>query len=135
MNIENMDRWIEAVRAEHAAGTDFQFDMEVWRLPIPGVNAHGHPCGTVACLGGTADMLVAADRDLPVWIIDRAHLVEWIGIPAEVLDLIFHPTIEGAYDATPEVGARVLERLRDTGEECWAEIVAQEVPVTKMFTA
>ncbi len=126
VNVANMNRWIEAVRSETVAGRPFLFDMWEWCSSIPLMeNAHGHPCGTAACLGGAADMLISEDRGIPLSHVDLDDIVAWSGIAASELQGIFHPAASGSFYASPLIGAKVLERLRDTGKDHWEEVMEE----------
>ncbi len=129
MNVDNINRWIEAVRTETLNGEPFAFDMGRWISDHDLTqNSHGHTCGTAACLGGAADMLAAADHGVDPRKLDIADLAAWTGVPEGLLDDLFYPRNEhyaDAYDATPAQGARVLELLRDTRLVQWDRALAE----------
>lgn len=115
----NIDLLIEALEAE-----TYGFDMSRWVGPT-GL----HPCGTAACIGGTAGMLMSCGK-LP----SINSIFQWI---TESLTLardyhnneLFSPETEIAYwlatdpnsplYISRERAIAVLKHLRDTGKIDW----------------
>jgi hypothetical protein len=80
---------------------DKMFSMRAWKS--------GYACGTVACIGGTAELLGGVDME------DGA-------VGGDELNDLFYPDgCEGAWDATPKQAAKALRNYLMTGEARWEE--------------
>jgi len=113
----NIDKLINSLKEE-----DYAFDMSVWNQP------QGF-CGTVACIGGTADLLMRAEDPLNMPKSEDT-LRDWIleGLQVYYNPNLFYPTTATAcYMAKPGDPRHIsraravaaLENLRDTGELNW----------------
>lgn len=125
----NMNYWV------HKSGNVIESEIDEAEL----LNAN--KCGTVACMGGSADLLMAIEKDPTVKYIDIVPNGEyedafnWIaeGLPNNPVgeytpDELFEPSWGNAYFGarpgdddyiTREKAIRVLEHFRDTGEIDW----------------
>lgn len=84
-----------------------QFNMASWSLP--------HTCGTVCCIGGTAEMV----GGLPVYSLDTASEQN------EKLDALFYPkNISHYQNITPDQAATALRSYLTTGDARWDLAVA-----------
>jgi hypothetical protein len=85
-----------------------QFNMNHWNSV--------HPCGTVACIGGTAEMIGG---------VSFTETVRRNGYDGQLYRL-FMPNLPDAQwnHITPEQAARALRSYLTTGDAKWAEAVA-----------
>lgn len=121
----NIDKLIEAIELQKLA----EFDMCVWRID--------HSCGTSACIGGTAEILMS--QSMVTLHRQEDDAFEWIeGIAAEDIisadhekfeemkDSLFYTTNAEGFDKdlediTAEDAVKTLKHLRDTGEVLWRQ--------------
>lgn len=119
MNVENIDKVIEAIRRQELA----RFDMGTF-----GDADQNHPCGTCACIGGFAYMLSAnktfhmfgATREALDEVITKA--AAYLGLDADTADILFHPDADGRSwgTLTSEEAIETLEKLKLTGAVDWS---------------
>lgn len=115
----NIDRLIEAIRSEELA----KFDMCEWRL-------NNSVCGTVACIGGTAELLQEPHPHGGFY--EEQEIADWItkGTPAEdensarIAVMLFYASDEHGNEysldgITAKDAIKTLETLRDTGKVVW----------------
>jgi hypothetical protein len=138
MNIENLNRVIEAIRSEPN-----HFVMRSWNT-AGGIDAsdearstlaRNNPCNTAGCIGGWMDSLALADiadgkmeagasigSDQPLTLV-----AAFAGVERGDLDDLFHMDHYWSmfrFDRLPdaqraEAGARAVEIFRNTGESDW----------------
>lgn len=89
----------------------------------PDLDMSGHKCGTVACIAGWAvHTFPPDDRYATAWTAARDQL----GLTTFQADQLFEPSVDAAYEkATPEIAAKVLRHLAETGEVEWERFVAE----------
>lgn len=122
----NIDKLIEAIELQKLA----EFDMCVWRID--------HSCGTSACIGGTAEILMSQsmvtlhrqEDDAFEWIIEGIAAENIISADhekfEEMKDSLFYTTNAEGFDKdlediTAEDAVKTLKHLRDTGEVLWRQ--------------
>lgn len=122
---------IEAIRAEQIAGKSFRFDMREWVMArtafsykesIPAFHS-GADCGTAACIGGTAHLLLGIPYDGDKSFDAATEPVRAaFGITlAEANELFFLDNTDLTFsDITPASAIRALEILRDEGVVDWS---------------
>jgi hypothetical protein len=143
MNIDNINRVIEAVRNEPT-----HFVMKEWNTADNGSRleesrltlTRNNPCNTAGCLGGWMDSLALADiadgkmeppnprpYEVAVYPTDMAAAFVGVQMGDHELNALFHMDDRyclSRFDRLPaekraEAGVRVLEIFRDTEESDW----------------
>lgn len=125
-NIDNLDILINHIEAEDLAA----FHMRNWTTSTPDaetrvdLKARGAPyCSTVACIGGTAEMIMKS-RPGHRGNISEHHVAEWLGINSPTADELFYATSfrwdestgdRSLRDITKPMALAALRDLRDMG--------------------
>lgn len=120
----NIDRLIEAIRAESAA----KFDMCTWHRTY-------EDCGTCACIGGTAELLMGNNPAGWNGYEEEAKVFDWIVAgtpgeekfanvcPSEKTEALFYAeSLEfshNLHEIKADDAIKTLEHLRETGEVVW----------------
>jgi hypothetical protein len=116
MNIENIDKTIEAIRHAKEKGIFFDMGMFIDR---------NHTCGTAACIGGFAAILAKDGlKNLPRYA-ENIDLIaaDFLGLDGEQAGSLFYPgATENGWQASAENAIEVLEHLKETGEANWSRI-------------
>lgn len=120
-------------------GVKSGFEMRTWSLDWC-LNGRREDCGTVSCIGGSAQLLWRLEDQVDVYTTlsdDPEMLVMFDEDTAEedlvehvdynTLDALFYPGYEPAWNATPHEAARVIRYLVETGKVDWTIIEKMEV--------
>lgn len=119
MNVGNILKVADAI--EQASVPDLGFNMNVWnaRADTWGVtDLSGHNCKTVACVGGWTCAVFGFHRH------DDFEAADALGLTNQEAHLLFYPSGEAAYTATPAQAAACLRHLAETGEVNWPRALA-----------
>lgn len=139
VNVANINRLIEALRTGELADRGIGFNMKEW-FSEGRIDHTGKGCGTVACMGGTAQILQALDNGgdleftkLPVeeWYFGhlplRMSASRWLGLNEHEGEHLFSPRVDKLWDTiTVPEAIRALEILRDEKLIHWERAI-QEV--------
>lgn len=126
LNIERLEKLRDTVRLEkHRKTLKLTFNMAYWQ-----VSDGPKGCGTIACLGGTADLLRGVNDVECGGTPNPMHYEQtskWLGMTEEQARALFNPT---TYERnwsriTPWQAAKAVQVLIDTGsaeavEDYWA---------------
>lgn len=101
MNIENLKSLRDHIEAEDLAS----FSMQNWRESFPG-------CGTAACIGGTAEIIMQKATDDTAWV-DQGEIAAWLGITyLESENLFFmHGASRDLLDVSRDDALKVLDSM------------------------
>lgn len=108
---------------------DVRFDLETAHVEVIdaawATEAAEDPfkCSTVGCIAGHAALLLAAETGNSTDGDISGFAQDWLGLASNTSNQLFTPSeLPKPYvysDVTPEIAARVCERLRDTGVVDW----------------
>jgi hypothetical protein len=153
-NRENIDQMIAFIKCDgERKGKPRRFQMARWASVVASTEESSpmverHACGTIMCLGGTANFLRLAATpgkfgstpyDFVVTEADNyPAAAAWMGLDIEKAKLLFTLRNEDGKQAmelldfdmlpraiTVAAGVRVLEILRDTGRVNWSKAIAE----------
>lgn len=144
VNHDHLNRLIEVLKTDEFASEGLGFNMATWWDPN-GMwrDKTAHQCGTVACLGGTIDMLQLVGIGKTVKQILDQHIgnmsfsnmmanlnlpptEEWLGLSYEEGDELFRPRMTDPWPAiSKEAAVKVLENLRDHGIIDWRRAIEE----------
>ena len=117
-NRENLQKLHDAL------GREAYFTMEIWTDGPTRTKKDGRTpkdCGTAACIGGTAEILMLADGYVDV---RQSDVAKWLGIPVYTGEETFYPDMrKGGYEAvTLEDARKVVLNLMEYGKPRWNEV-------------
>lgn len=122
--MKNIDKVINFLEDEEAG-----FDMNVWKSGDPTLVENRNPgCGTVMCIGGTAEhIMLTEDPDLDDIDVCEIVVMRWLTEDIDIedvdLDYMGDELFFGGHlnmgSITREMAISTLEHLRDTGEVIW----------------
>lgn len=122
-NVDNLNKMIEAIRAEKQP------------IRMAGFVASNTACGTTACLAGWANILrqdglhkglyYTDDQGREIRFGNSIAASEWMGISEYHGDRLFYnfAADELPFDQRKEAAIRLLERIRDTGDGAWSDVI------------
>jgi len=98
-NIENLKKVRDAIHEESLAG----FSMNFWIAPSGN--------GTVACIGGTAELIMREEGNL-IYDVNRG-IRGWLGIPYDVGEELFYgwPSATVIKHITKEIALKALDDM------------------------
>lgn len=107
----HIEKMPEGYAADYVTG----FDMNQWRAEFCSPKAKDplHACGTVSCIGGTAEILFGGSAfDVLGASSDQDY---------DTLKRLFYPPLNDSpgWEATPAQAARVIRHLVETGKVEW----------------
>jgi hypothetical protein len=108
VNVQNTQRVIEAIRAEEIA----TFNMCHW-------NERRYGCGTAACIGGFAEMLLKTERDSKREIPWSEVASDFFGLDVLPGNNLFFPSEVRMENITTDDAIAVLNNLIETGKVDW----------------
>lgn len=128
MNVENIRKLADIIEQPKSDGLNLGFNMRWWneetKLLTRNARAqYSDGCGTVACIGGTINVLAghASSRD-------SFAAAQWLGVDGDDAIALFYPVDARVWRATRSQAAKVLRHLADTGKVDWS-VAFQAEPV------
>lgn len=115
VNPVNVNRVADAIENGELVKRGIGFNMAAWREPVHGdvIDRTGHHCKTVACIGGTVDILFLTGTD-------RGRENKLGLSPDQFLRLVAPMDAHPWRDITPAHAVSVLRHLAETGEVDWS---------------
>lgn len=102
------------------AGPIGKFDLSIWRYIPYGMPGASTACGSVCCIGGTAEMLYGD------YAMTDNEVGALLGLDTDATNELFFPTypdrvdtVQSAYSLPPEKVANVLTHLIEHNEVDW----------------
>lgn len=120
-----MDHEANRQMVKDSLGVEATFDMKIWR----DYRRRGATCGTIACIGGTATILMEKQR-IPAslcgpddFFYGWREVADWMGLPHGAADELFHGKLAMTSSVTVEEAYQAIDNTVEFGDPKWEEIL------------
>ncbi len=122
----NKERLIQLAEVLESERAEKHFNMNTWfankryERPNKPMGIAIQDCGTIACIGGWAEVIANADLN---WTDKQIEANKWLDLTYAESDKLFYPV--GYFGVNnPKLAAKVVRHFAETGEVDWSIIDA-----------